>query len=72
MLTVALFGTMVADGPHVVLGTPYHVPALLPFGLGTALGDRVGQSPSSGGIGWGDGPVFGVGLALFSRREWPT
>ncbi|WP_217361676.1 COG4705 family protein [Aeromicrobium stalagmiti] len=25
VLTVALFGTMIADGPHVVLGTPYAV-----------------------------------------------
>lgn len=25
VLAVALFGTMIADGPHVVLGTPYYV-----------------------------------------------
>jgi uncharacterized membrane-anchored protein len=25
VLTVALFGTMIADGPHVALGTPYYV-----------------------------------------------
>lgn len=25
MLTVALFGTMIADGPHVALGAPYYV-----------------------------------------------
>lgn len=29
VLTVALFGTMIADGPHVALGTPYWVDSLL-------------------------------------------
>jgi uncharacterized membrane-anchored protein len=29
VLSVALFGTMVADGPHVVLGTPYYVDSLI-------------------------------------------
>ncbi|MEO5710999.1 MAG: hypothetical protein ABIQ59_14405 [Nocardioidaceae bacterium] len=32
--------------------------------LGASVADWLGQPPSSGGIGWGDGPVFGVGLAL--------
>jgi uncharacterized membrane-anchored protein len=149
VLTVALFGTMVADGPHVVLGTPYYVDSviyvalltavlvwwrrsegtlsvhsittarrerfywvtvLLTFGLGTALGDTtaielfgvlilvplmlwrlgldatiafwasyvltrplgasvadwLGKAPSAGGLGWGDGVVFGLGLVLFA------
>jgi len=159
VLTVALFGTMVADGPHVALGTPYYVDSviylallvgvlwwwrrsegtlsvhsittarrerfywatvLLTFGLGTALGDTtavnlglgfdwsivlfgvlilvplvlwrwgldatvafwtsysltrplgasvadwLGKAPSNGGLGWGDGTVFGIGLALFA------
>lgn len=159
VLTVALFGTMVADGPHVALGTPYYVDSLiylgllggllawwrasegtlsvhsittarrerfywgtvlLTFGLGTALGDTtainlglgfswsillfgalilvplglwragldatlafwasyvltrplgasiadwLGKPPAGGGIGWGDGTVFGAGLALFA------
>jgi uncharacterized membrane-anchored protein len=159
VLTVALFGTMVADGPHVVLGTPYYVDSvvyvallvgvlswwsrsegtlsvhsittarrerfywatvLLTFGLGTALGDTtaidlglgfswsivlfgvlilvplllwrrgldatlafwssyvltrplgasvadwLGKRPSAGGLGWGDGTVFGLGLAVFA------
>lgn len=159
VLMVALFGTMVADGPHVALGTPYYVDSLiylvllggllawwrssegtlsvhsittarrerfywgtvlLTFGLGTALGDTtaidlglgfswsvllfgvlilvplvlwragldatlafwasyvltrplgasvadwLGKPPSGGGIGWGDGTVFGAGLALFA------
>jgi uncharacterized membrane-anchored protein len=159
VLSVALFGTMVADGPHVLLGTPYAVDSalyvvllvgvllwwrlsegtlsvhsittarrerfywatvLLTFGLGTALGDTtaidlglgfawsivlfgvlilvplalwrggldatiafwasyvltrplgasvadwLGKAPSNGGLGWGDGPVFGLGLALFA------
>ncbi|HEX2892480.1 MAG TPA: hypothetical protein VHO29_00570 [Marmoricola sp.] len=159
VLMVALFGTMVADGPHVALGTPYYVDSLiylvllvglltwwrasegtlsvhsittarrerfywgtvlLTFGLGTALGDTtainlglgfswstvlfgalilvplglwrvgldatvafwasyvltrplgasvadwLGKPPSAGGVGWGDGTVFGVGLALFA------
>jgi uncharacterized membrane-anchored protein len=158
VLTVALFGTMIADGPHVALGTPYYVDAaiyfvllcgllawwqrsegtlsvhsittsrrerfywgavLLTFGLGTALGDTtainlglgfwlsivlfgvlilvplalwrlgldatvafwasyvltrplgasvadwLGKKPSSGGLGWGDGTVTGLGLMLF-------
>ena len=29
VLLVALFGTMIADGPHVALGTPYYVDATL-------------------------------------------
>jgi uncharacterized membrane-anchored protein len=29
VLTVALFGTMIADGPHVVLGTPYYVDSVI-------------------------------------------
>jgi uncharacterized membrane-anchored protein len=159
VLTVALFGTMVADGPHVALGTPYYVDSLiylgllvalliwwrasegtlsvhsittarrerfywgavlLTFGLGTALGDTtainlglgfawsillfgalilvplglwrtgldatiafwasyvltrplgasvadwLGKPPAGGGVGWGDGTVFGLGLALFA------
>lgn len=159
VLSVALFGTMVADGPHVVLGTPYYVDSvvyvalltglllwwrrsegtlsvhsittarrerfywgtvLLTFGLGTALGDTtaidlglgfawsivlfgvlilvplllwrvgldaviafwasyvltrplgasvadwLGKAPSAGGLGWGDGTVFGLGCALFA------
>ncbi|MEP7091344.1 MAG: hypothetical protein ABI776_14695 [Nocardioidaceae bacterium] len=158
VLSVALFGTMIADGPHVALGTPYYVDSviyllllcgllawwrrsegtlsvhsittarrerfywgavLLTFGLGTALGDTtainlglgfdwsialfgvlilvplalwrrgldatiafwasyvltrplgasvadwLGKAPSVGGLGWGDGPVTGVGLVLF-------
>lgn len=159
VLMVALFGTMVADGPHVVLGTPYYVDSmvylailtgiltwwqrsegtlsvhsittarrerfywgtvLLTFGLGTAVGDTtaidmglgfswsiilfgvlilvplllwrtgaldatiafwasyvltrplgasvadwLGKSHHNGGIGWGDGVVFGIGLLLF-------
>lgn len=159
VLTVALFGTMIADGPHVALGTPYYVDSaiyfvllcglltwwkrsegtlsvhsittarrerfywgavLLTFGLGTALGDTtaidlglgfawsialfgvlilvplglwrlglnatmafwasyvltrplgasvadwLGKAPSAGGLGWGDGAVTGLGLALFA------
>ena len=31
MLSVALFGTMIADGPHVALGTPYWVDSVLYF-----------------------------------------
>lgn len=159
VLMVALFGTMVADGPHVVLGTPYYVDSmvylailagvltwwqrsegtlsvhsittarrerfywgtvLLTFGLGTAVGDTtaidmglgfswsivlfgvlilvplllwrtrvldatiafwasyvltrplgasvadwLGKTHHNGGIGWGDGVVFGLGLLLF-------
>jgi len=158
VLMVALFGTMVADGPHVALGTPYYVDSaiylgllagllvwwrrsegtlsvhsittarrerfywgavLLTFGLGTALGDTtaidlglgfswsivlfgllilvplglwrlgldatiafwaayvltrplgasvadwLGKPASAGGLGWGDGVVFGLGLAAF-------
>jgi uncharacterized membrane-anchored protein len=37
VLMVAVFGTMIADGPHVVLGTPYYVDALVYLGLLTAL-----------------------------------
>jgi uncharacterized membrane-anchored protein len=159
VLTVALFGTMIADGPHVALGTPYYVDScvylvalcallswwkasegtlsvhsittarrerfywgtvLLTFGLGTALGDTtaidlglgftwsivlfgvlillplglwrlgldatvafwasyvltrplgasvadwLGKPKSQGGVDWGDGTVFGLGLALFA------
>jgi uncharacterized membrane-anchored protein len=160
VLTVALFGTMIADGPHVALGTPYWVDSilyfialcallrwwrrsegtlsvhsintarrerfywgtvLLTFGLGTALGDTtainwglgfggsivlfgglilvplvlwrtrvldatiafwgsyvltrplgasiadwLGKPPSQGGIGWGDGVVTAIGLAIFA------
>lgn len=160
VLMVAVFGTMIADGPHVALGTPYYVDSviyfvalcglltwwrrsegtlsvhsittarrerfywgtvLLTFGLGTALGDTtainlgmgfagsivlfgvlilvplvlwragrldatiafwasyvltrplgasvadwLGKPPAGGGIGWGDGTVFGAGLALFA------
>jgi uncharacterized membrane-anchored protein len=159
VLTVALFGTMIADGPHVALGTPYYVDSaiyfvllcglltwwrrsegtlsvhsittarrerfywgavLLTFGLGTALGDTtainmglgfawsialfgalilvplvlwrlglnaiiafwasyvltrplgasvadwLGKAPSAGGLGWGDGTVTGLGLAIFA------
>src|SRR5436190_14960018 len=29
VLMVALFGTMIADGPHVALGTPYYVDSVL-------------------------------------------
>lgn len=29
VLSVALFGTMIADGPHVVLGTPYYVDSVI-------------------------------------------
>lgn len=160
VLSVALFGTMVADGPHVVLGTPYWVDSclylvallgllawwrasegtlsvhsittarrerfywatvLLTFGLGTALGDAtamnmglgfsgsillfgalilvplvawrtgvmgataafwsayvvtrplgasiadwLGKPAHAGGVNWGDGVVFGLGLLLFA------
>jgi len=159
VLTVALFGTMIADGPHVALGTPYYVDSciylvalcgllawwrtsegtlsvhsittprrerfywgtvLLTFGLGTALGDTtainlglgfswsivlfgvlilvplglwrlgldatvafwasyvltrplgasvadwLGKPTSQGGIDWGDGTVFGLGMVLFA------
>jgi len=31
VLMVALFGTMIADGPHVALGTPYYVDSVLYF-----------------------------------------
>jgi len=31
VLSVALFGTMIADGPHVVLGTPYFVDSAIYF-----------------------------------------
>src|ERR1700712_4063294 len=33
VLTVALFGTMIADGPHVALGTPYYVDSAIYFAL---------------------------------------
>ncbi|MGH3411832.1 MAG: COG4705 family protein [Marmoricola sp.] len=159
VLMVALFGTMIADGPHVALGTPYFVDAgiylllllgllarwyqqegtlsvhsittarreryywgtvLLTFGLGTALGDAtaislgmgflgsivlfgiailvpfglwrlgaaatgmfwasyaltrplgasvadwLGKPAANGGLAWGDGTVFGLGLVLFA------
>lgn len=29
VLSVALFGTMIADGPHVALGTPYYVDSVI-------------------------------------------
>jgi uncharacterized membrane-anchored protein len=29
VLSVALFGTMIADGPHVALGTPYYVDSII-------------------------------------------
>jgi uncharacterized membrane-anchored protein len=157
VLMVAVFGTMIADGPHVALGTPYYVDAaiyfvllvgllawwrtsegtlsvhsittsrrerfywgtvLLTFGLGTALGDTTAENLHLGflwsiglfgvlilvplmlwkcgvdatvtfwaaysltrplgasiadwmahhkdGLGWGTGPVTGVGLLLFA------
>ncbi len=159
VLMVALFGTMIADGPHVALGTPYYVDSviylvllcglltwwhrsegtlsvhsittarrerfywgtvLLTFGLGTAVGDTtainmglgfdwsivlfgvlilipfglwrmglnatiafwasyvltrplgasvadwLGKKPTAGGLGWGDGTVTALGLALFA------
>ncbi|MGO4258495.1 COG4705 family protein [Marmoricola sp. RAF53] len=31
VLSVALFGTMIADGPHVALGTPYYVDSVIYF-----------------------------------------
>ena len=157
VLAVAVFGTMVADGPHKVLGIPYVVDSvvciallvglltwwqrsegtlsvhsvttarrerfywtavLITFGLGTAVGDttalsfrlgfagsivlfgvailvplvlwRLGASATAmfwssyvltrplgasvadwlgkatgGGLGWGDGLVFGIGMLLF-------
>jgi uncharacterized membrane-anchored protein len=37
VLMVAVFGTMIADGPHVALGTPYYVDASLYFVLLCAL-----------------------------------
>lgn len=37
VLMVAVFGTMIADGPHVVLGSPYYVDALVYLALLTAL-----------------------------------
>ena len=33
VLMVALFGTMIADGPHVALGTPYYVDSIIYFAL---------------------------------------
>jgi len=33
VLMVALFGTMIADGPHVALGTPYYVDSVIYFAL---------------------------------------
>lgn len=33
VLSVALFGTMIADGPHVALGTPYYVDSAIYFVL---------------------------------------
>ena len=157
VLAVAVFGTMVADGPHKVLGIPYVVDSvvcivllvgvltwwrrsegtlsvhsvttarrerfywttvLITFGLGTALGDTTALSfhlgfagsvvlfgvailvplvlwrlgadavamfwssyvltrplgasvadwlgkPTGGGLGWGDGLVFAVGMVVF-------
>jgi uncharacterized membrane-anchored protein len=159
VLSVALFGTMIADGPHVALGTPYWFDSivylallcglltwwqrsegtisvhsittarrerfywgvvLLTFGLGTAVGDAtaidfglgftwsillfavlivvplglwklglnvtvafwasyvltrplgasvadwLGKGTHDGGVGWGIGPVTGIGLLLFA------
>ena len=159
VLSVALFGTMIADGPHVVLGTPYWFDSiiylvllcglltwwrrsegtisvhsittarrerfywgvvLMTFGLGTAVGDAtaidfglgftwsillfavlilvplglrklglnvtvafwasyvltrplgasvadwLGKGTHDGGVGWGTGPVTGIGLLLFA------
>lgn len=159
VLGVALFGTMIADGPHVALGTPYWFDSivylvllcglltwwkrsegtisvhsittprrewfywgvvLLTFGLGTAVGDStaidfglgftwsillfavlivvplglwrlglnvtvafwasyvltrplgasvadwLGKGTHDGGVGWGLGPVTGIGLLLFA------
>lgn len=37
VLSVALFGTMIADGPHVALGTPYFVDAAVYFVLLSGL-----------------------------------
>jgi uncharacterized membrane-anchored protein len=37
VLMVALFGTMIADGPHVALGTPYYVDSIIYVGLLCAL-----------------------------------
>ena len=34
--------------------------------LGASVADWLGKPPSHGGLGWGDGPVFGLGLALFA------
>ena len=34
--------------------------------LGASVADRLGKAPSNGGLGWGDGTVFGLGLALFA------
>jgi len=159
VLSVAVFGTMIADGPHVALGTPYWFDSivylvllcglltwwkrsegtisvhsittarrerfywgvvLLTFGLGTAVGDAtaidfglgftwsillfavlivvplglwklglnatiafwasyvltrplgasvadwLGKGTRDGGVGWGIGPVTGIGLLLFA------
>jgi uncharacterized membrane-anchored protein len=37
VLMVALFGTMIADGPHVALGTPYYVDSVIYLCLLTGL-----------------------------------
>jgi uncharacterized membrane-anchored protein len=37
VLMVAVFGTMIADGPHVALGTPYYVDAFVYLALLAAL-----------------------------------
>jgi uncharacterized membrane-anchored protein len=106
VLGVALFGTMIADGPHVALGTPYYVDAaiyfvllcallvwwkrsegslsvhsittarrerfywgavLLTFGLGTALGDTTAVNL---GLGFGGSILlFGV-LILVPLALW--
>lgn len=34
--------------------------------LGASVADWLGKPPSGGGVGWGDGTVFGLGLALFA------
>ena len=34
--------------------------------LGASVADWLGKPPSSGGLGWGDGTVTGLGLLLFA------
>ncbi len=65
VLMVAVFGTMIADGPHVALGTPYYVDATIYFVLLCAL------------LGWwqrSEG-TLSVHSIVTSRRErfyWAT